>query len=155
MQVEFRDVDGSNWRAVIQLKVRDDQTGFVASNMKSLVQSQFDDELKGKVKTQGIYDDETLVGFIMYGQDDDDPDDETGTLWIIRFMIGADFQGKGYGRAGMQHLINIARQQPETQRVRLSYVPDNAGAQKLYAICGFVEEGIHEEWGEMVAVLQL
>jgi len=155
MNLTFKDVDNSNWRDVIKLTVHDNQKHFVASNIYSLVQSMFDDELKGMVKTQGIYDDETLVGFTMFGQDDDDPRDETGTMWIVRYMIGKDFQRKGYGQAGIQHLIAMARQQPETKRIRLSYEPENTVAKKLYARCGFVEEGIKEAWGEMVAVLHL
>ena len=34
-------------------------------------------------------------------------------------------------------------------------MPDNEIAQKLYASVGFVEEGIKEEWGEMLACYDL
>lgn len=155
MQIQLKDVDNSNWRAVIKLSVRDDQRHFVADNASSLVQSIFDDNLKGKVITQGIYDGDTLIGFTMYGSDADDPADELGTMWIVRFMIGAEFQGKGYGRAALDYLINYARNQSDIRTIRLSYEPQNIAAKKLYASAGFVEEGMNEDWGEMVVALKL
>jgi len=38
---EIRPVTKDNWRELIKLQVRDDQKGFVASNVKSIAESQF------------------------------------------------------------------------------------------------------------------
>lgn len=155
MQLNFKQVDSSNWQAVVKLTVRDDQTHFVASNTRSLLQAAYDNDYIGHVQPQGIYDGDTLVGFVMTGDADEQMGDEPGTMWIVRYMIGADFQGKGYGRAGLEQIIADAKQNDEVKQMRLSYEPHNTVAQKLYASCGFVEEGIKEDWGEMVAVLKL
>lgn len=56
---------------MIKLKVRDDQTHFVASNVHSIAESQFgfDEPDYGHwdLHPFGIYDGDTLAGFLMYG----------------------------------------------------------------------------------------
>ena len=139
-------IDSSNWRTAIKLDVHPDQQNFVAPNVRSLAQAHYDDEFKGKVTAYGLYDDEIMVGFTLVGNDPDDP-----IFYILRFMIGADYQRKGYGRAGMLAILALAKANPQFTTVRLSYVPDNVGAKALYASVGFSELGIKEEWGEMEA----
>lgn len=154
MKIELKDVDNSNWRDVLKLSVSDDQRHFVANNAYSLVQSVFDDEYIGRVKTQGIYADDVLVGFVMCSADDADQLEKDGACWVDRYMIDTKFQGKGYGRAALAQLIDHVKQNTKFEKMRISYEPDNAVAQKLYLSFGFVEEGVHPEWKEMVAVLE-
>ena len=55
-------------------------------------------------------------------------------------MIGEQFQGKGYGRLAMEKIIEmILSQHHDCQRVRLSVVPENAGAIQFYKSIGFIE----------------
>ena len=46
MSISLRLVTAENWRALIKLKVREDQSHFVASNLYSIAEAQFgfDDE---------------------------------------------------------------------------------------------------------------
>lgn len=61
-------------------------------------------------------------------------------------MIGAQYQGKGYGRKAMMKIIEmIQNQYPDCERVRLSVVPENKGAIDFYKKIGFVET---DEWLE-------
>lgn len=89
-------VSKDNWEACVDLEVREDQEDFVASNVYSLAQLQFVNNFSADV----IYDDETMIGFAMYGIDDDD-----GMFWIWRFMLDAQFQGKGLGKAAFAALL--------------------------------------------------
>lgn len=60
----------------------DDQQGFVASNMLSLAQAKVQDECV----PLAIYDDDAMVGFVMYAKDRTDHQH-----WIYRLMIDQRF----------------------------------------------------------------
>ena len=150
---EIHPVTKENWEALIALKVREDQRQFVASNLYSIAESQFGDDFDGHWDffPFGIFDDEAPVGFLMYGLNLVHP---TRQAFIIRLMVDEKFQGKGYGRFGMQKMLEIFRADERIRMVGISYEPENEGARKLYAGLGFVETGEEIE-GEVVAVLKL
>ena len=145
-QITLEEVTGENWRACVQLKVRADQENFVASNVFSLAQSKYEPGLV----PLAVYDGETMIGFVMYNEHPDEP----GKYFIYRVMIGADFQGKGYGRATMQALIERMQALPNCQEIVLSYEPENAVAERLYESLGFRKTGQIFE-GEAVSSLKL
>jgi diamine N-acetyltransferase len=151
---EIRPVTKDNWTALILLKVREDQTHFVASNVFSIAQAQFGDEDEGHWDFYpfGIYDDEgTPVGFLMYGLNLDQTKQQA---FVQRLMVDDKHQGKGYGRFGMQRILEIFRADEQIKSVGISYEPENEPARKLYASLGFEETG--ELVGdEVLAVLQL
>lgn len=151
---EIRPVTKDNWRELVRLKVRADQTHFVASNVYSIAEAQFGDDYEGHwdLHPFGIYDDEnTPVGFLMYGFNFEHP---THQAFIIRLMVDEKYQGKGYGRFGMEKMLEIFRADDRIKVVSISYEPENEGARKLYASLGFEETGEMME-GETVAVLRL
>jgi hypothetical protein len=61
---ELRPVTIKNWQSLIKLKVREDQTGFVASNLYSIAQAQFGDEYQGHwdLYPFGIYEGAVPLG---------------------------------------------------------------------------------------------
>lgn len=143
MNVELRKITEDNWIHCISLKVAKDQERFVASNVYSVAESKFDPE----ATIAGIYYNEKMVGFTMYGINAD-----TNQFWIIRLMVGEAFQGKGYGRAALKILIGIARDSGYPD-LYLSYVPGNERAEKLYTDIGFRPTG-EVEHGEIVVCLR-
>jgi len=151
---EIRPVTKVNWKELIRLKVRDDQAHFVASNLYSIAEAQFGDEYEGHwdLYPFGIYSDEGLpVGFLMYALNLAHPRQQA---FIQRLMVDDTFQGKGYGRFGMQKMLEIFRAEERIRSVGISYEPENEAARKLYASLGFEETG--EMVGdEVLAVLQL
>ena len=151
---EIRPVTKDNWRELIRLKVREDQTHFVASNLYSIAEAQFGDEDEGHwdLYPFGIYDDEGKpVGFLMYGLNPDHPKQQA---FIQRLMVDEKHQGKGYGRFGMEKMLETFHAQEHIQSVGISYEPENEAARKLYASLGFEETG-EVVGGEVVAVLRL
>lgn len=95
--MEFREIDKSNYWDCMSLTVYDSQVGFVADNKQSLVEAAYEDD----VYTLGIYHGETMVGFILYDYDD------TIAGWSMsRFMIGKQFQGKGYGKQAVLDFLD-------------------------------------------------
>ncbi len=156
MALSIQTVTQSNLRQLTRLKVREDQNHFVAPNVYSIAESHYGyDEPDGSGHWDmfpfGIYDGETPVGFLMYGYNFSNQEYEA---FIIRLMVDENHQGKGYGRFGMQQMLEIFRKDKRIHNVGISYEPENEVARKLYASLGFVETGeIHH--GEVVAVLRL
>ena len=153
--VEFRPITKDNYRDAVKLKVTAEQENFVAPNTYSLIQAHYHPEFNAT--PQGIYAGDTMVGFIMPVEPDPAQDEhiKPGEIWIMRYMIGADHQGKGYGKAGMLKFIEWAKAQGRYHTVKLSYVPGNEQAKAVYESVGFVEEGLNEEWGEIVSGCKL
>lgn len=150
---EVRPVTKDNWKELIRLKVREDQTHFVASNLFSIAEAQFGDDYEGHwdLHPFGIYNGETPVGFLMYGFNFGHPKQQA---FIIRLMVDENHQGKGYGRFGMEKMLETFRLDERIRTVGISYEPENETARKLYASMGFEETG--EMIGdEVLAVLHL
>jgi len=151
--VKLRPVTAENWKELIRLKVGDDQTHFVASNLYSIAEAQFgfEDEGHWDFYPLGAYVEDQPVGFVMYcfnfGH-------SRFQAFIMRLMVAQQFQGKGYGREIMQLVLKRFREDEQIRNVGISYEPENEVARKLYASLGFVEPGEMLE-GETLAVLKL
>lgn len=142
--LHLKTITKDNWIKAISLKVREDQVKFVASNTVSLAQLNFLENFHAK----GIYYGEEMVGFTLYGIDEDDNE-----YWIYRMMIDQKHQGKGYGKEAVQLVIEDIRamKEPHNQTISLSYEPDNEHAKRIYEKMGFREiDGLVIE-GEQVA----
>ena len=150
---EIRPVTKDNWQTLIKLKVRDDQKHFVASNVYSIAQAQFGDEYEGHwdLHPFGIYEGDTPVGFLMYALNFEHPQQQA---YIQRLMVDEKFQGQGYGKFGMEWMLELFRADDRIKEVSISYEPENEGARKLYASLGFAETGEIVD-DETVAVLKL
>ncbi len=125
-----------NWLKAIALKVREDQVIFVASNAVSLAQLNFLENFHAK----GIYYGEEMVGFTLFGIDEDDHE-----YWIYRMMIDEKHQGKGYGKEAVKLVIEDIKNMKEDrhQTITLSYEPTNVHAKRVYEKMGFNEiEGL-------------
>lgn len=132
MNVTLRKIERDNFRECIKLKVAAGQEHFVASNVYSIAQAY----VEPKCVPLAVYEGETMVGFVMYTWDEGEQ-----KWWIFRVMIGADYQGKGYGRAAMVALMKLISEQRGGEEIAISYETENEVARKLYASLGFVETG--------------
>ena len=125
MKIELRPVTRDNWRECIRLEVAQDQKAFVAPNVGSLAEARFEP----RYEPRAIYADGRMVGFAMYCPDDDQGDD--GLFWIFRLMTDQWHQGRGIGRRAMECLLDeIAGR--GGRKVKISFVPDNAVAARLF-----------------------
>ena len=142
--IVLKEIIRDNFDDVIKLSVFDEQKHFVASNMYSLAQA----KAMPECVPMAVYNDDDLVGFIMHGIDVDDNE-----YWISRIMIDKEKQGKGYGLAAMQCVLNELRTHKKHHRVYISFEPENIVAKKLYEHLGFVPDGRFID-GEMVYCLE-
>jgi diamine N-acetyltransferase len=134
--LHLQPITKDNWLRAIGLRVREDQMKFVATNAVSLAQLNF---LKN-FHAMGIYHGEQMVGFTLFGIDEDDHE-----YWIYRMMIDQRYQGKGYGKQAVQLVIDTIRNMKEErhQTITLSYEPTNDHAKRIYEKMGFKEvEGL-------------
>ncbi|WP_422660955.1 GNAT family N-acetyltransferase [Paenibacillus sp. EC2-1] len=114
------------------MKVADEQTKFVATNMFSLAQAKAFPECE----CLAIYHDDELVGFTMYCMDHEDQE-----YWIYRLMIDAKYQSKGYGKAAMELVIEKIKEDRQHRVIYISFEPENIWAQQLYEQIGFIADG--------------
>jgi diamine N-acetyltransferase len=129
----------------VELKVHPEQEHFVAPNIDSITNAY----VEPTFVPMAVYAGEDLVGFAMYGKHPD-----TGAWWVIRLMIAQEHQGKGYGRAAMETLLDLMVERTGCAEITTSFVPDNTVAAALYESLGFVPTG-EEEDGEPLLLLRL
>lgn len=130
MNIKFRKIDKSNYQDCILLTIDDSQKDFVADNKQSLVEAAYEDGLY----TLGIYCKETMVGFILYDYDDTFPG------WSMsRFMIGKQFQKKGYGKQAALAFLDYFKRKHNADKIYISVSLENTVARKMYTSIGFEE----------------
>lgn len=144
MAISIRSVDEHNWEDIAELKVSDEQTDYVASNLYSLAEAAYE---KSSVPL-GVYNGNEAIGFIMY--ESLAYEDKPGEYSIFRFMIGEKHQSKGYGRVALQKTISEISALSDCKRITICYLPDNPVAKAFYGSVGFSEVGIDDS-GEMIA----
>jgi diamine N-acetyltransferase len=88
-----------------------------------------------------------IVGFAMWAVDDAE-----NSFWIGGLLVSAELQRRGYGRAAMELLLEIAAERGHKE-VALTYQSANP-AREFYRGLGFVETG-EMEGDEVVARLDL
>jgi diamine N-acetyltransferase len=126
--INFKEITKDNFWQVIGLEVDEKQKDFVASNVVSIAQS----KLEPSCIPLAIYNDDTIVGFLMYGIDPDD-----GNYWIVRFMIDKKHQRKGYGKESMEKIITEIKKDKSYKRILLRVNQKNIEAKELYIKLGF------------------
>lgn len=146
MRIMFKEVTWDTLKDVCMLSVKDDQFSFIESNAYSIAESKFNDEWN----TVGIYIDDILVGFSMYGYISSEK-----RVWLDRFMIDGRFQGMGYGRKAIKELINKIFKEFKCDEIYLSIFDDNLNALKLYLSLGFKANGELDYGGENIMVLTI
>lgn len=151
MIIELRMIDAANRAEVERLEVSESQKEFIASNSSSLETSK-DEEYKEIARPFAIYANDELVGFTMlaFEMDSPDPDDR---YWLWRFMIDSGKQGKGYGAAALEKIIEYFKSQG-ADHILLSTKETNIAALALYHKFQFAETGEVID-GEIVLQLTL
>jgi len=144
MTVQLREVTRDTVSAVCKLDAGDDRKQ-VAPNSVSISQAHF----QGEAWFRAVYDDDLLVGFVMLYDPTlvESPDEPDFFLW--RLMIDQSHQGKGYGRAVVEALVEHVRTRPGAQRLLVSHVKSADRLSRFYQSLGFRYTGVEDD-GELV-----
>ncbi|KAA0546698.1 GNAT family N-acetyltransferase [Bacillus sp. BGMRC 2118] len=145
--ITIHEVNAHNFNSVINLKLADFQKDYIASNVYSIAES----KVNSCYTPYSINLGKEVIGFVMT---DYDPNlEDQNKYWIPRFMIDARYQGKGYGKQGMQVILKGLFTNEDCSFVRLSTEPSNVAAIRFYESLGFVQTG--ELLEETEVILQL
>ena len=136
MTVVLEPVTADNWREVVAVDAASEHTSAVSHYLCLC-------HYGGEWQPLAVRAGGDVVGFVMWAYDPDD-----SHHWVGGFSVDAPRQRTGLGRQALRALLDLLREQGAT-RVALSYAPENAGAARLYASEGSVEDG--EAYGETVA----
>jgi len=135
--IELRKITEDNYENCLQLKVADNQSIFVSSNVQSLADAWVFYETAYPF---AIYADDKMVGFIMMGFYK-----KKGVHTIWRLMIDERFQGKGYGRAALCLGIDYLEENFSVSEVHTAFLMGNTVAETLYTSVGFERTGEIED----------
>ena len=144
-EIRLTEITEDTLGAILRLSVRDDQKHYVASNAVSIAQAHF----SKYAWFRAIYADDIPVGFVMLYDNDEKPE-----YFLWRFMIDAQYQGYGFGKRGLELLIDYVRSRPNASELILSYHPGDKSPEGFYLKMGFVNTGEVIE-GENVMRLDL
>ncbi|MCR5754630.1 MAG: GNAT family N-acetyltransferase [Acetatifactor sp.] len=121
---------------VLELRVSENQKNFVISTAESLA--------KAYVYSQtaypfAVYDDSTLVGFIMMGYYE-----VKGYYTLWEFLIDHKYQNKGYGRKALELGLAFVKDHFQADDIYTGVAQGNTVAKKLYESLGFEDTGCIE-----------
>src|SRR5437764_14568502 len=146
LPVTLRPVTPENEAAICALSVRPRQERLVAPNTQSLD----DARAYPSCKPFAVYAGETPVGFAMIRHDYPEP----GEYYLLRLMIDAAHQGRGYGSQALQRLVQHVWTLPGATALRTSYDLGEGHAGPFYAKLGFVQTGAMND-DEVEVILRL
>lgn len=150
--VELREITDDNRDAVCAVRVRPDQKKFVASVKKSLKQARTTPQASPWYRA--VYADDVPVGFVMLSWAvPPGTRGVVGSYFLWRLLIGAEFQGRGYGRAALAEIIELVRADGATE-LFTSYQPGKGEPWPFYRGFGFQPTGEIDD-GEIVLRLAL
>jgi diamine N-acetyltransferase len=140
--VSLRPITDANRQAVEALRVAPAQQRFVSGVVESLRQAA--EHPGAHAIAWAIYAGETPVGFVMIADEVDGPDYIPQFLW--KLLIDERHQGKGYGTATLDLVVEYFRARPGVDEVRTSAGQGEGSPIPFYERYGFVRTGeLHDD----------
>lgn len=137
--IELKAITEENFLDAFHLKLAPGQERFVSHPIRSLAQAYV---YRDQCQPFGIYAEEKMIGYVMVIYDYDVPEYD---IWHM--MIDESAQGRGYGSAALDRVIDYIRTKPfgTSNRIALTCNKDNLIARKLYESKGFQATGLEDE----------
>ncbi len=137
--IELKAITEENFIDAFNLRLAPGQEDFVSHPIRSLAQAYV---YRNQCQPFGIYANGKMVGYVMVIYDYDVPEYD---IWHM--MMDEAEQGKGYGSAALDRVIEYIRTKPfgDSGRVALTCNKNNTIARKLYESKGFSATGIEDE----------
>ena len=135
----LRKITEDNFIDAFNLKLTPEQEHFVSHPIRSLAQAYV---YREQCQPFGIYEGDTMVGYVMVIYDYDIPEYD---IWHM--MIDESKQRQGYGSAALDQVLAYIRTKPfgDSNRVALTCNEENTRALNLYKRKGFTETGTVDE----------
>lgn len=136
--VELKVIAEDNFLDAFGLKLAPGQESFVSHPIRSLAQAYV---YRDQCQPFGIYAEGRMAGYVMVIYDYDVPEYD---IWHM--MIDESAQGRGYGSAALDRVLDYIRTKPfgPSGRVALTCNKNNPAARKLYESRGFLATGAED-----------
>jgi diamine N-acetyltransferase len=122
------------------------------------MESHFEDaeaEPRAKPRMWSVHDGDQLVGFAMISDNIEQLDEDfVGPYFLWRLLIDEQFQGRGYGAATIDAVVDYLRSCPNATVLYTSCAAGDGSPQGFYLRYGFVLTG-EVKWGEDILALDL
>ena len=137
--VELRAITEENFIDAFNLKLAPGQEAYVSHPIRSLAQAYV---YRNQCQPFGVYAEGKMIGYAMVIYDYDIPEYD---IWHM--MIDESMQGRGYGSAALDRVIDYIKTKPfgDSDRVALTCNKDNPVARKLYEKKEFSASGVEDE----------
>jgi diamine N-acetyltransferase len=154
LTVQLRDITtDEERRAVLTLRRGPGQDRYLGS-----MESHFEDaeaEARAKPRMWSVHDGDQLVGFVMISDGIEQLDEDlVGPYYLWRLLIDERFQGRGYGAATIDAVVDYLRLRPNADVLHTSCAAGDGSPQGFYLRFGFVLTG-ESKWGEDILALDL
>jgi len=133
---------------IYNIETTEEQKEFVDSNVESLAEAFASITNGGFATPYAIYDNDTMVGFVMYTFADKPGGDLSlpytlPCYYIWRILIDKNQQKKGYGKQTVEKIIEEIKTMPygKADRIYTSWNPNNIASKSLFESFGFFETG--------------
>ena len=151
--VTLREITEANRGEIERLTVTPEQSEYVASNVDSLIEAA--DTPDACPWYRGVYAGDTPVGFVMIS--DGIPASRTeylGPYYLWRLMIDTRWQGRGFGSAALDLVVEHLRTRPDADRLLSSLVAGTVGSPRgFYLGYGFRLTGQWHDGEEVTELL--
>jgi len=135
--VSLRPIDHANRGQVEALGVSSVQQRSVAGVAESLAEAV--DDPAGRAIYWAVYAEDRPVGFVMISDEVDDPKHIAQYLW--RLLIDERYQGRGYGTAALDLIVEYFRARPGVDVVWTSCGEGDGSPLGFYERYGFEQTG--------------
>ncbi len=130
--ITLQAITKENFWDCIDLMVYPDQQEFIISNAVSIAQA----KVQPECIPLAIYNDATMVGFLMYCLDNDDDE-----YWIYRLMVDQNYQGQGFATEALHQVIELIKDDKTRNQIFLGVHIESEAAIHLYEQAGFEFNG--------------
>ncbi len=147
-ELTIKIIPRKNWDTIKELSVHNKQSHFIETSVECLNDAK-NDAYNMKWNFYGIYVANTLIGFAMHGK--------TRLLfstqvWLDRFMIDKNYQGKGYGKKSMELILEKMYDEYQCKKIYLSVHESNFLAIQLYKKLGFKNTIFKDQKSERIMI---
>ena len=151
--IELREITDENREAILALHAGPGQGRFVSSVADSIEEAA--EQPEGSPWYRAVYADGEPVGFVMLSWNvTPRPPDIIGPWFLWKLIVDERHQGRGIGRAIVQHVVELIRTEGATELLTSHVIGDGA-PHGFYERLGFVPTGSFDPQGERILRLDL
>ena len=133
--IKFKEITEDNWIDAASLYIADEQKEFVAPAIGILARGYVYRDCNARV--YAIANDETIVGLALVREFSDEPLGYD----LQQFLIGKQYQGRGYGSAALGLILDELREEAHYDHVEVCVKKEDNAAIRLYRKHGFIDSG--------------